>query len=837
MVILAIVLLIGWGVMWGEGSISNSYINASLTDDHGINLKTVGGDPNRTTDDAIQIINDANTFAVVRVEEKLTSDQKTSGVSFKVGSDGTAVSAPAIASGNDIVGEWLINQQIGQGQSARPINIDVKQKVTVVRDAIRVEYEVKNGDYQAHNIGFMQVLNVEVPVGQATKVVFWIPGIGKVDSERLLSPWDVPSYVQAADDFQNPTALLRASIAPDEEGWPGGKTKYYLDATKPTYLMVANAKSIGGAKDPWDYQVSGVSIMGSAALVLKWMPNWIQPGQSIKFVFYFGVDWSTNDYTYPSAVGIYASPTLSAQTTSFTLSCYLYNPSDITFSSAQATVTLPPGLSLAQGDTATKVFATIPPRPSATAPDPEAKVSWQINVPQGLSGRLPLVVKIEVPGIDEAARQLVRYVDIPVGYTRRLDGGTSGVCMLSLPFNFADPQMGKVLGDLGDITGKVAMWSPKDNKYLFYPTDSQMATVQAGRAYWVKLTAPTTIDVSKNQSQPPTPLTGQTDYALSLNAGWNQVGNPFVYAINWGDVKVSYLGQVKGWSDAVKEGWLRSYIYHWDPQRGYEWDTKANYQLQPWEGYFIKVTVPCNLIFSAIPARGVRASSGEVSPSRALSAKWLVQLGLVSGDVRDEANYIGVGEEMVVEKPPSPTGVYLNIVRDGQTLAADVRSASALKVWTVEVNAPKGGVIVWKGMENLPKGLRLYIVDENGNRTYMGTTSSYKVEGQRVLKIEAVEGGGKPMITGLRVVPQRGGVNIAFSLSAEADVNVKIATPSGVAMRVLSQRALREGANSLYWDGKDEKGNPLPAGIYIVEVMARGVDGELSRAIQMFTLR
>lgn len=837
--VVVMVILMGVVLVWGEGSISNSYINATLTDEHSINLKTVGGDPNRTSDDAIQILNDENTFAVVRVEEKLTSDQETSGVSFKVGSDGTAVVVPRVTSGNDIEGEWLIDEEIGEDQSARPININIKQKVTVVRDAIRVEYEVTNNDYQAHNLGFMQVLNVEVPVGQTTRVIFWIPGLGVVDKERLLSAWELPAYVRASDDFQNPTALLRATIAPEVESLPsGGWTAYYRDTTKPAYLMIANAGSIGGADDPWDYLTSGMSVTNSAALVLKWMPRLVQPGQSLKFVFYFGVDWSTNDYTYPLAVGIYAPATLSSQATSLTLSCDLYNPSDITIGSAKATLILPQGLSLAQDETATKSLPDIPPRSSATAPDPEAKVSWNINVAQGTFGHLPLIVKVEVPIIGEVARQIVRYVDIPVGYTRRLDGGTNGVCMVSLPFSFTDPRTEKVLGDLGDVSGKVAMWSPLLNRYLFYPTDPQMATLQAGKAFWVKLTAPTTVDVSKNQPQPPTPITGRSDYSVSLYAGWNQIGNPFVYMINWSDVRVSYFGQVKGWSDAVNAGWLRSYIFRWNPQNNaYDWSVAGNYPLQPWEGYFIKVTVPCNLIFPAIPSRGVSTSIIERTPGRTLPAKWLIQLTLISGDVKDGANYIGVGEEMTVEKPPSPTGVYLNIVRDGEALAADVRAPSAQKVWTIEVNAPKGGEIIWKGMESLPKGLRLYIVDENGSRTYMGTTSSYKVEGQRVLRIEAVEGRGKVMITGLRVLPQRGGVNIAFSLSAEATVGLKIITPSGANLRVLPQRVLKDGANSIFWDGRDEKGNPLPSGIYIAEVVARGTDGEFSRAIQMFTLR
>ncbi|MBC7330084.1 hypothetical protein H5T88_06970 [bacterium] len=813
-------LMIGWGLAWGEGTLANSYVSVTVGDDHHITLETVGGDPNRTTDDAIQILNGDNTLAIVRVEELLSSDQETSGVSYKVGDDGTAVSPPEVISPNDIEGEWLIDAEIGN-DNTRPININVKQKVTVVRDAIRVEYTVKNGDITAHNIGFMQILNLEVPVGGATQTLFLVPSLGIIDRERLISQLDVPSYVRASDDFTNPTAILRATIGE----W---------DATKPTNVIIANAESISGADDPWDYQVTGARITTSAGLVLKWFPRWIQPGESRKFVFYLGVDWSTNDYTYPAGVAIYAPATLQAGTTSVTLLCDLYNPVDSTISGAQASIELPEGLSLASGETQVKTFPDIPPRASATAPDPQAELVWQINIAADVSGRLPLKVSVDIPGLPR--RALTRYIDIPVGFTRRLP---SGVMMFSAPYLFSDSRMEKVLSDLGDITNKVARWSPKDNRYLFYPTDSQLATIKLGMAYWLKVGTPTKVDVSKSQPQPPTPLSGTTPYSISLDAGWNQIGNPFVYPIDWGSVRVNYGGQVKGWLDAINSGWLRSYIFHWKPEdSSYEWSVSSSYSLLPWEGYFIKVAVPCTLIFPSIPARSISASVGDITATaRNISADWLIQLVLLSGNVKDEANYIGVGKELKIEKPPSPVGTYLNIVRDGESLACDVRSSTAQKVWTIEANAPQGGEIIWKGMEKLPKGLRLYIIDENGNRTYMGTTSSYKVEGKRILKIEAVEGNRKAMITGLRVVPQRGGVSIAFSLSAEAVVNARVAMASGKVVKVLGQRSLKEGANSLYWDGKDERGNPLPAGIYIIEVLARGTDGEFSRAIQMFNLR
>jgi len=807
----------GVSFLWGKDSIANSYVNATVGDDFHIKLDTVGGDPNRTTDNKITVLNDKNTYAIVRVEEKLTSDQKTSGVSYNVGKDGKSVYAPAASSPNDIKGEWLIDKEIETGGAKRPIDIDVKQKVTVVRDAIRVEYEVKNGDNQSHNIGFMQLLNIQIPVGSATKTVFWVPNAGKVDSEEVFTGLFVPTYVQAADDFPTSSvATVRATFG----DW---------DATPPHSVLIANADSITGASDVWDYQPLGISVVGNAVLALKWLPTWVSPNSTRKFVFYFGVDWSTNEYVYPIGIGIYAPQT--PATSSFTLICDLYNAGDYPISGAQATLTLPDGLGLSQGDTSTKSFPAIMPRASATAADPQAEVSWQIVVSPNAVGHLKLEVKPSVPGFSNL-KSIVRYIDIPVGSKRDM---SAGISMFSIPFSVADASTGKVLSSLGDVTKRVARWSPKKNGYLYYPNDEEMANIVPGLGYWLKLDNPATLDLSGNNPQP---VPWWMDYQIQLDAGWNQIANPFVYEIQWGSVKVQYGGQTKGWSDAVNSGWLRSYIFYWDPTKGsYKWEKDPTFSLKPWEGYFIKTTVPCSFIFSASSVPQPTTSTTAKSFGESLSAQWLIQLSLISGNVKDEANYIGIGKELKVEKPPSPVSTYLNIVRDGESLACDVRSSTAQKVWTIEVNAPQGGEIIWKGMEKLPKGLRLYIIDENGNRTYMGTTSSYKVEGKRILKIEAVEGNRKAMITGLRVVPQRGGVSIAFSLSAEAMVNARITTASGKAVKVLGQRSLKEGANSLYWDGKDERGNPLPAGVYIIEVLARGTDGEFSRAIQMFNLR
>lgn len=819
MTILMMLVFLGLGSLWAEGTVANSYITTTVSDDYKITLTTVGGNPNITTDNNVDILSDENTLAIVRVEERLTPDQEESGVSYTVGDGGQSISAPAVADANNIVGVWLQDEEIGSDTTARPINIWVHQKVTVMRDAIRVEYEIVNKDWASHNLGFMQVLNVTTP----STVSFRVPQIGEVTRETTLQGVQIPSYIQVSDNFRQPTLLARATIGQ----W---------DATPPTTVLICNADALSDADDMWTYEPRGADVRSSAALVLKWSPRWVQPGGKIRFVFYYGVDWSTNDYTPPAGTAIFAPSFLTPTQTPmpFTLTSYLYSVAAFPIQGAKAYLTLPPGLTLAQGESLTKDFPTIPPRPSATAPDPEAKVSWQILPPTEPMGRLPITVKVVIPDI--GTKILTCYLDTSTGFKRAVP---KGISMLSIPFNLEDQRTNIVLQDLGDLNRRVARWSPGENRYLYFPDDPYMSQVRVGQSFWVKIDNGATLDVSKGQSKEPTPVPWWQDFSLELGKGWNQIANPFVYPTTWGRVRVAYLGQIKEWGEAVSANWIREFIFYWNPEKGaYEWSNKASYILSPWEGYFVRALVPCRLIFSPLDIPQPTGTTSSIVQTKSLPDKgWVLKLGLITKGVVDDDNYIGVGEARIVEKPPSPLPTYIRLRKGEEGLAMDIRGVGDKKEWIVEVNAPEGGKLVWEGMEKLPRSIRLYIVDESGKRTFMGATASYDVVGKRTLKIEAVEGRGKAMILGLRVVPQRGGASIAFTLSESALVSVKVSTPSGITVRNLAPRSLSAGANAISWDGRDEKGRMLPAGIYLVEVVARGDSSEVARAFQMVSLR
>lgn len=62
---------------------------------------------------------------------------------------------------------------------------------------------------------------------------------------------------------------------------------------------------------------------------------------------------------------------------------------------------------------------------------------------------------------------------------------------------------------------------------------------------------------------------------------------------------------------------------------------------------------------------------------------------------------------------------------------------------------------------------------------------------------------------------------IIYWLSREAEISLKIFTVSGEIVREIGGVAAREGNNSLYYDGKNNRGKPIAAGVYIYKITGR----------------
>ncbi len=88
-------------------------------------------------------------------------------------------------------------------------------------------------------------------------------------------------------------------------------------------------------------------------------------------------------------------------------------------------------------------------------------------------------------------------------------------------------------------------------------------------------------------------------------------------------------------------------------------------------------------------------------------------------------------------------------------------------------------------------------------------------------------------VAGVAGLPTRGaGAEIVFSLSAPADVTVSVLNIAGRPIaRVVRDRASEAGAQRVLWSGRTLDGTLAPSGTYLVEVVAKAIDGVQARAL------
>jgi hypothetical protein len=148
-----------------------------------------------------------------------------------------------------------------------------------------------------------------------------------------------------------------------------------------------------------------------------------------------------------------------------------------------------------------------------------------------------------------------------------------GWTLVSLPFQLADPQIASVLAPL---TGKYSIvWAYRNEAWQYYvpqpSAGNTLATIDAGTAYWIKMTAPGQLQISG--------ATASKD--VNLINGWNFVGYSAASAQPVGPA----LGSIAGKYDIVwtyENGQWRYYDAA-DPQGG------TLSQFQPGKGYWIKM--------------------------------------------------------------------------------------------------------------------------------------------------------------------------------------------------------------------------------------------------------
>lgn len=393
------------------------------------------------------------------------------------------------------------------------------------------------------------------------------------------------------------------------------------------------------------------------------------------------------------------------------------------------------------------------------------------------------------------------------------------------------------------------------DKYLRSPT---MGAITYGLGYWEDFPTQTTVMISGVTAGV------EQDVTIGLVHGWNQIGDPYNTSIDVNQLQFQYLSnnQSVDLPTAISNGWVGggaglTGIWDYSPSTGYF----SASTLQPLHGYWINVTVSEGLVLTyPSPTRAADATRAQITRSTSLGANgWLVSLAL-----NDNAGHTAtatLGEEAngsdsyrsaldAVRPPDFGTTSAMSIgfthqdwgPNSGEYLS-DIRSVNQKNTWNISVNVPEPNrsyTLTWNNFADVSRKVNLTLMDTvTGRRIFMRTNSSYTFNpGNTTTRnfqiIADPRYFGALRITDVVAQPSRaaGVINFAFNLSEAAQVNADIRTADGRIIRQLQfGRAAVSGENQLNWNQRDNNDQPVPSGVYLLNITARTSEGDLARAV------
>jgi len=372
----------------------------------------------------------------------------------------------------------------------------------------------------------------------------------------------------------------------------------------------------------------------------------IAAGQKRTFIVYIGLGWATGEYEKPYSATATSVRALGIANSAysqtgfnfpfhftpepFTARLGIFNQGPLrlgnTTSGAggSATIFLPEGLRLAQGEAQTKAFSLIDIQQ-------ERFLGWDVIADNLRTGVLEYQITVSPVGPQGIAPKVIkRKVVVPIlpwsFFPAALTpSDPTGIDFVGFPFDFNDRYPPIALGlarDHGsltqgedELTGRFATYLPDRKRYaIFDPInlEPELAQTVPGRAYWLSLQQSADMYTLLNGLQARALLMEgfhsvdpRREFEFFLDSrgdGWNGISPPYHFPIFRGTLLVVKDNEVFTFREAVDRGFVRRNIYFWDRRIGaYRFSDFDGQILEPYRGYWVRALRDVFLIFQPIP--------------------------------------------------------------------------------------------------------------------------------------------------------------------------------------------------------------------------------------------
>ena len=807
--------------------------------------------------------------------------------------------------------------------------IEVDMKISFIHSLCRFEFDIINHDSKPHNValGFLQsidgnpnnlyVAQIGVPIQLSTGPY--------LHTEAALYGNQVPQAYSTSYEISkgSPTSVppvppvyrtIGAQLGPTsstatEPTMPTRMTigeLGYLEGDDPFTGQASTTRFSDGTlffwDDFWHYDLTtqfnpSQSIDKPNSLdegvALYWDGQQVSPGNDaspLKIVNYLGDNSSSVDVGQPIALSVTAPPALPAIGTTtgsgitppFQITAFVDNITDLTTPIAvqpvNLTINLPPGLTLASGSSLTQSIASV-------SPGAEQSVSWNVVANGSHIGQLTYTVTAQ-PNFG-SGRIVQRTIEVPAPVTVVLKGAATNqnhYQMLSIPLQtgFTLPSTILFPGiDPNQVAPYISAWNQTTLTY------QSVNHFTPGNSFWVLNRLANDQVVNLNlQFYPPLDITPGTQHIVNYNQGWNQIGDPYIYGVNFGEVQVfdPSTGNTYSIQQAASSSvhLLLPVAYNYDTSDPnpvnwhYSIEPNLSFQMQPYQGYWIYVYKP-NLTFFyngiTTPFSGISKSAPTIPQTNAqqvTSTNWKQQLVAAGTSGIDQLDYIGItpgatdsADYYKYPKPPTINNqLSMDIVHpdwNNAVYGEDMRSASlTTKTWQLAVHAlnPNETVTVtWPNMvRNIPRSWNMTLTDPaSGLQVNMRNRTGYQVQtdknGRATLQITASPNAntGNVQILSFTVdQPTRAAgsvivpASVRFAMNGAGDAQILVRDSRGNEIRAITPSITRSGSagssGTAIWDLKNQQGVSEPSGVYTMELVVVSPSGQQTRRTQPLVL-
>ncbi len=437
--------------------------------------------------------------------------------------------------------------------------------------------------------------------------------------------------------------------------------------------------------------------------------------------------------------------------------------------------------------------------------------------------------------------QVVRVEHSNLSFTNSTSAGAYR--MISIPFDLDSSTPSSVLDELGNYDdSKWRLLRYVNGVLLEHTKDSNVGNFDPGLGFWLITKNSTSLDAGAGKS-----VSTSGDFRITLQPGWNQIGNPFVFPVSWSDVDLGpdVENQLHGYQGSKNES------------AGYVTRT----QLAPFEGYFVNNNGN-NVSFVKVQPQAAsgnivaKRTSNVVGNADLQSNEWLAQISVETERYIDGNNFIGAlytasdeWDQNDFSEPPF-CGKYVSLYfphpewqKFSRRYSGDFRNVNTTgHSWhfNVGTNLPFTDIrMTLVDLQNMPQGWEIFLVDAvQGNSIDLTREGKYHfVSGREgtVRKFTLIAGpteSAEGQIPVLTEIPEDFQLFQNFPNPFNPSTNIRYAIPAGSSVRLaiynLGGQLIQElydghqaaGRYELTWDGNSENGNRVSSGLYLVRLTA-----------------